>query len=381
MPVRVAQPTLRSALGGRFTIIVSARSRPGAKCLAVVAVDRRSTDLMTLRADRAGRTAWRWLILPTSPSGTWRIVVSCVSGHARGSGTTRVLVITRARGSSGAIGEPASIAGVAGEPVGRGGGVCGPFPPGQCTCLAYQKRPDVYNTAVAHGVPAGGERGLGPEYAVWDGGQWLVNAQRAGIPTGSQPVAGALVVWGVPNTASWGHVAYVEAATSPTHVLVNECNWDWKGDCRTIWENPQSASEPLQGYIYGGPAGNGPGAGGTQPGIGPTVGGSDLDFVKTVNTAGTVEVHWATAASGYQQRGGDFASDFSPADDANGHFQLFGSANGAPELGFIKTINTGGTVEVHWDTLQGSSYKRVGDSTSDFSPADAENGSWQIGPF
>jgi len=231
---------------------------------------------------------------------------------------------------------------------------------------------------VAHGVPAGGERGLGPEYAVWDGGQWLVNAQRAGIPTGSQPVAGALVVWGVPNTASWGHVAYVEAATSPTHVLVNECNWDWKGDCRTIWENPQSASEPLQGYIYGGPAGNGPGAGGTQPGIGPTVGGSDLDFVKTVNTAGTVEVHWATAASGYQQRGGDFASDFSPADDANGHFQLFGSANGAPELGFIKTINTGGTVEVHWDTLQGSSYKRVGDFTSDFSPADAGNGTWQL---
>jgi len=61
---------------------------------------------------------------------------------------------------------------------------------------------------------------------------------------------------------------------------------------------------------------------------------------------------------------------------------LTGSTNGAPELGFIKARNDGSsTVEVHWDTLQGGSYKRAGDFTSDFSPADAENGTWQIGLF
>ena len=140
--------------------------------------------------------------------------------------------------------------------AGKGGGVCGPFEPGQCTCLAFQKRPDVYYGAVAHGVPAGGTRAAGPEFYVWDGEQWLINARRAGIPTGSQPIAGALVVWGVPNSAAYGHVAYVERATSSTHVLVSECNYDFQGHCRTRWENPQAASH-LQGYVYGGPAGSG----------------------------------------------------------------------------------------------------------------------------
>ncbi len=114
--------------------------------------------------------------------------------------------------------------------------------------------------------------------------------------------------------------------------------------------------------------------------IGPATGLTDFDFIKTANTgSGTVEVHWATAASKYQQRGGDYTSDFSPADVSNGTWQLFGSANGAPELGFIKTANTGsGTVEVHWDVLNGGSYKRAGDYTSDFSPADVSNGTWQL---
>ena len=78
----------------------------------------------------------------------------------------------------------------------------------------------------------------------------------------------------------------------------------------------------------------------------------------------------------------DYTSDFSPADAGNGTWQLFGSANGAPELGFIKTRNTGfGTVEIHWDVLSGGSYKRAGDYTSDLSPADAGNGTWQADPF
>ncbi len=49
-----------------------------------------------------------------------------------------------------------------------------------------------------------------------------------------------------------------------------------------------------------------------------------------------------------------------------------------PELGFVKLRDTPGTVEVHWDVLDSSgSYTRAGDFTSDFSPADADNGVWQ----
>lgn len=267
--VRVSQPTLRGASSGQHLIRVDARTEPSSVCQAVVRVRRVRDALTHVKTDAQGRVAWRWLILPSSPSGTWRITVVCQHGRLRGSGRTSILVVTESKSSRGPIGDPHSLENPRGTVAGKGGGVCGPFEPGQCTCLAYQKRPDVYNTAVAHGVPVGGTRAAGPEFYVWDGEQWLVNAQRAGIPTGSEPVAGALVVWGVPNSAAYGHVAYVEQATSPTHVLVSECNYDWHGSCRTIWENPQAAAN-LQGYIYGGPAGSGPGSAG---GAGPSPGG------------------------------------------------------------------------------------------------------------
>ncbi len=259
--VRVLQPTLRHVSGGSQVITVGARTTANAICAPSVVVYGRRTSLRSAETNSRGRVAWRWMILSTSPSGKWTLRVACSRGHQRGVGAISFRVHTHAGPHSGAIGDPQSEATVVGSPAGKGGGVCGPFEPGQCTCLAYQKRSDVYYTAIAHGVPAGGTRAAGPTFYQWDGEQWLVNAQRGGIPTGSVPVPGALVVWGVPNSAAYGHVAYVEAATSPTHVLVSECNWDWKGDCRTIWENPQAVPS-LQGYVYGGPAGNGPTTGG-----------------------------------------------------------------------------------------------------------------------
>jgi hypothetical protein len=92
----------------------------------------------------------------------------------------------------------------------------------------------------------------------------------------------------------------------------------------------------------------------------------------------SIEVHWDTLSGSTFKRAGDFTSDFSPVDDANGAFMLFGSANGAPELGFVKLRNTAGTVEGHWDSLVGTTFKRAGDAASDFSLADAGNGVWQF---
>jgi surface antigen len=110
-------------------------------------------------------------------------------------------------------------------------------------------------------------------------------------------------------------------------------------------------------------------------------GAPELGFVKLRNTSGTVEVHWDTLQGGSYHRAGDYTSDFNPADAENGLWNLFGSANGAPELGFVKLRNTSGTVEGHADALEGSSYKRTADYASDFNPADAANGSWQVGDF
>jgi peptidase M23-like protein len=99
---------------------------------------------------------------------------------------------------------------------------------------------------------------------------------------------------------------------------------------------------------------------------------SDLWFVKTVHTGnGQVEVHSATAASGYQ--GATHAVTwFSSADANNGTWQMVGQ-----DLYFIKEINTGGHVEVHSATIA-SGYKSGIHAVTRFSPADAFNGIWQM---
>jgi hypothetical protein len=202
--------------------------------------------------------------------------------------------------------------------------------------------------------------------------------------SGYVPVPGDIVTFG---GGAFGHVVVVTNVTS-TIVDYVEQNSSPAGKGYLSLSGSTLAAYnrylPVIGIIHA-RANTNPSGGESNgnSGLGPVPGQTDLDFIKTRNDgSGTLEVHWATASSGYQQRGGDFTSDFSPADAGNGSWQLFGSANGAPELGFVKTRSDGsGTVEVHWDTLQGGAYKRVGDSTSDFNPADAENGAWQIGPF
>jgi hypothetical protein len=102
--------------------------------------------------------------------------------------------------------------------------------------------------------------------------------------------------------------------------------------------------------------------------------------MKLRNTgSGTVEAHWDVLSGGRYVRAGSYRSDFSPADADNGVWSLFGSVDGAPELGFVKLDNPGsGTVEAHWAVLSGGSYVRAGDYGSDFSIADANNGVWSL---
>lgn len=82
----------------------------------------------------------------------------------------------------------------------------------------------------------------------WSGNawQWFGNAQAAGLATGQQPRAGAIMV-------SWesaiGHVAYVEAVTPDGSFRVSEMNYGGYGShvtSRTI----RVSDVPLIGFIY-----------------------------------------------------------------------------------------------------------------------------------
>jgi hypothetical protein len=105
----------------------------------------------------------------------------------------------------------------------------------------------------------------------------------------------------------------------------------------------------------------------------PSAGSSNLFFVKTRNTgSGHVEVHSATASSGYKP-GQHSVTWFSPSDANNGWFQMVGTT-----LYFIKTKNTGsGKVEIHSATAA-SGYKSGIHTTTWFSPSDANTGWFQM---
>jgi hypothetical protein len=225
------------------------------------------------------------------------------------------------------------------------------------------------------------------------GGDYLANYRvEGGVEVGrDQTVEGDIIQLNGPDGRYYYdgmHTAVVVSHTpGSNNFVVVDSNWNWHETVMKHGWNPyaSAAAHGLSVHIWRmGSAGSPPsepGPGGSGgPAIGPATGLTDLDFIKTANAAGSVEVHWATAGSKYQQRGGDYTSDFALPGPHDGAWDLFGSVNGAPELGFVDTLaNTGtGTVEVHWDVLNGGSYKRAGDFASDFSPADANNGTWQL---
>lgn len=71
---------------------------------------------------------------------------------------------------------------------------CNPFPYGQCTYWAYEKRRDIYDHHI-------------PQETSWDGGAWADNARAEGYPVDSNPQPGDVaVVYGTP-----GHAGYVES--------------------------------------------------------------------------------------------------------------------------------------------------------------------------
>lgn len=90
------------------------------------------------------------------------------------------------------------------------------YPVGQCTWYVWTRRP----------------------VGMWgNASDWLANAQRDGVATGSVPRAGA-VGW----TSS--HVVYIESVQGDM-VTISEANYDWNGSIRTI-----TVSASKYTYIY-----------------------------------------------------------------------------------------------------------------------------------
>lgn len=139
-------------------------------------------------------------------------------------------------------------------------------PSSQCTWWAYEQRPDIYDYAVAHGVPTGGLAPGGGYW--WDAWRWLPNAQRVGIPTGTHPVAGAIVVFPKGyGRSSVGHVAYVQSVNADGSYLVTEHNWNGHPNTTSRQVTP---GYPGVAFIYGGPAGDG-NSGSNPPTLPPPV--------------------------------------------------------------------------------------------------------------
>ena len=196
--------------------------------------------------------------------GAWRVSARCAqpSGPDLASSVT-AFVSPAGRAGTGPLAtrrdirvrrvSPFADRGRAGRASGRGAGA-NPFDPRQCTSLAYDRRQDVYDRAVAAGVRP---NGLVPNPAfsedyVWNGRRWAENARRGGIPTGTQPVAGALFV---STTGNYGHVAYVEQVFGDGSFQISERNATGSGTSTAITRRMQYPGRPGVEFVYGGPAG------------------------------------------------------------------------------------------------------------------------------
>jgi len=103
------------------------------------------------------------------------------------------------------------------------------FPWGQCTWWAANERPDIGSVVVGNASA------------------WLYSARAAGLPTGTVPRVGAVVVYqpGAQGAAWTGHVAYVTSVNGNSFTI-SEMNFPiWGGvTTRTSWAGPGV------GFIY-----------------------------------------------------------------------------------------------------------------------------------
>jgi surface antigen len=233
---------------------VDAHWQAGGRCQASVRAGRQVAELGIVRSSADGGAQWSWAAGRGAPGGKWRATVVCSLSGSHASGTVRFAVPrSRVRRGRRGLVRPGSLhahaySGFAGKGEGLGSGGADPYPLGQCTWYAWLKRQDLPWFS--------GEAG--------NARNWYASAQKHGIATGTTAVAGAIVVFqpGQDGAGYYGHVAYVESVSGGS-ITISEANYAG-GHVREhidgVAIEVQTISSSGLHFIYGGPAGNGPGS-------------------------------------------------------------------------------------------------------------------------
>jgi surface antigen len=271
-------------------VVAHIRGVARSRCTLTVAAGAESTTLAPITLNKSGRGIVSWPVPESAPSGKWTFSVLCVKQRHATRTRTAITLVNHGGGTGGLVqhlgegggkgGSGQSCAPIAVPP--GGGQVCfsgdpfatyGPHPGediGQCTWYAAGRRPDL------DGITTG------------NASEWLAEAQGK-VPEGIVPVAGAIAV---NKTADGGvgHVAYIDEVKNGGATLVlDEANL--KNDEKVYLDIETPASE-FVGYIYGGPAGNGPSSTPTPaPAPTPTPAPTPAPPITSSQTTGPGPVH------------------------------------------------------------------------------------------
>jgi surface antigen len=243
---------------GRKLSVSLSHARSGAGCVLTVSAKNERAQFSVWKVGKSGSARVTWTVPPNAPSGNWRLSAICHAGKTVQKARAEVKLKFKGSGRGGLV--KSSGGGRGGgnqscQPIRSGGSgqVCfidDPFATyadpyvgadiGQCTWYAAGMRPDL----------DGIER--------FNASTWLTYARKAGIPTGSAPAVGAIAV----NTTAdggVGHVAYVAGvANGGSTLILDEANLYNSGG---VYLNVSTPASSFQGYVYGGPAGNGSSSG------------------------------------------------------------------------------------------------------------------------
>jgi len=262
MPVVVRANVMGSA--DSPTVKIAIRSTASAMCRLAVDVDKRNVSFPAMIADARGRLEVTWQVPAGAPSGHWAFEVSCTQGRQAGRGSDHAGVLVRGVKDAGQLVVNSSSQVVLGELAAHRIRVGRDSYASSCSADVCFADDALWQAAGESAWYAVGRRPDLDRIVDDNAGSWLKKA-RDRVPEGTTPVLGAIAVW-LPNTggaSSTGHVAYV-AGVSDARVLVEDSNWGEPAlRVHTHWV-PASG---ISGYIYGGPAGHGPGSSSGTPSL------------------------------------------------------------------------------------------------------------------
>jgi surface antigen len=254
--------------GGTPTVQIAIRSAAGATCQLTVGVDKRSVPFPAMIADARGRVVVTWQVPARAPSGHWAFDVSCTQGQRAGRGSDHAAVLVRGGKGAGQLVASSSSQLVRGDLVATGLRVRADSYTRSCSADVCFADDSLWQAAGGSAWYVVGRRPDLRGIVGASAGDWLKEA-RGRVPEGTIPVRGAVAVW-LPNTgeaSNEGHVAYV-VGVSGAWVMVDDSNW---GEPVLRVHRHLVPASWISGYIYGGPAGNGPGSGSGTPSLAASV--------------------------------------------------------------------------------------------------------------